>query len=58
VVLVGMGITSLSMSARAIAAVAARLGETTLEECQRAARVARDAATASQARQAVVSLFA
>lgn len=58
VVLVGLGITSLSMSPRAIATVAARLGEVTLEQCQSAARAARDAATAAQARQDVAAIFA
>ncbi|MGV8969808.1 MAG: hypothetical protein ACOH1J_05095 [Microbacteriaceae bacterium] len=56
VVLVGLSITSLSMSARAIAAVADQLGGVTLEQCQHAARAARDASTAAQARQAVASI--
>jgi len=42
-VLVGLGVTSLSMTHRALGAVAARLGGLTLDEC----RAAADAATAS-----------
>jgi phosphotransferase system enzyme I (PtsI) len=57
-VLVGLGVTSLSMSARAIAAVAATLAGVTLEQCQRAAIAARSSATAAHARQAAVSILA
>ena len=56
-VLVGLGISSLSMSARAIAAVAATLAGATLEQCQRAAAAATGSATAAQVRQSVVSIL-
>ena len=56
-VLVGPGVTSLSMSARAIAAVAATLAGVTLEQCTVAASAARGAATAAQARQAAISIL-
>ena len=53
VVLVGLGVTSLSMTPRSIAAVAAVLEKTSLSECRRLARVAADAPTAGRARAAV-----
>lgn len=53
VVLVGLGVTSLSMTPRSIAAVAAVLAQTSLSECRRLARVAADAPTASSGRAAV-----
>lgn len=53
VVLVGLGVTSLSMTPRSIAAVAAVLARTTLPECRRLAKVAADAPTAVAARSAV-----
>ena len=53
VVLVGLGVTSLSMTPRSIAAVAAVLARTTLPECRRLAKVAADAPTAFAARSAV-----
>ena len=57
VVLVGLGVTSLSMSARAIPAVAAELAAVTFEQCRRAADAAHDAPTAAEARHAAVSIL-
>lgn len=56
-VLVGAGVTSLSMSPRALAAVADRLGRVTFENCQTAARLALAASTAFEARRAVTSFL-
>jgi phosphoenolpyruvate-protein phosphotransferase (PTS system enzyme I) len=56
-VLVGLGVGSLSMSPRAIAAVAATIGGLTLAQCESAAAAATSAATAAEARQAVVSII-
>ncbi|MGA7688367.1 MAG: putative PEP-binding protein, partial [Jiangellales bacterium] len=53
VVLVGIGVTSLSMTPRSIAAVSAVLARTSLPECRRLATVALDAPTALAARNAV-----
>jgi phosphotransferase system enzyme I (PtsI) len=53
VVLVGLGVSSLSMTPRSIAAVAAVLARTSLPECRRLAKVALDAPTATSARAAV-----
>jgi phosphotransferase system enzyme I (PtsI) len=53
VVLVGLGVTSLSMTPRSIAGVAAVLSRTSLPECRRLANVAVDAPTALAARSAV-----
>ena len=53
VVLVGLGVSSLSMTPRSIAGVAAVLGATSLPECQRLAGVAVDAPTAVAGRNAV-----
>ncbi len=56
-VLVGLGATSLSMSAGAIRLVAARLSSVTLEQCQRAAGAAAGARSAQEARLAAVSIL-
>jgi phosphotransferase system enzyme I (PtsI) len=53
VVLVGLGITSLSMSPSALADVRATLRQYTLEQAQRAADAAIDARDADSARKAV-----
>jgi phosphotransferase system enzyme I (PtsI) len=53
VVLVGIGVASLSMTPRSIAAVANVLARTSLPECRRLAKVALDAPTAASARAAV-----
>jgi phosphotransferase system enzyme I (PtsI) len=50
VVLVGLGVTSLSMAPRAIPAVRAALAERTLDECRRLADAALSAADAATAR--------
>jgi phosphotransferase system enzyme I (PtsI) len=52
-VLVGLGITSLSMSARAVPLVGATLAGRSGDECAQLARVALDAPTAADARAAV-----
>lgn len=51
-VLVGLGVTSLSMTPRSLGRVAAALDAVTTEECRRAADAARGAATAVAARAA------
>jgi phosphotransferase system enzyme I (PtsI) len=51
-VLVGLGVTSLSMSAPALPAVRAALAAHTLDECRQAADAARTATTAPEARAA------
>jgi phosphoenolpyruvate-protein phosphotransferase (PTS system enzyme I) len=51
-VLVGLGITSLSCAASAVAAVGSRLGTVDLATCQRAAEVALAAADPRAAREA------
>ncbi|MGO2042594.1 MAG: putative PEP-binding protein, partial [Cellulosimicrobium funkei] len=53
VVLVGLGVSSLSMTARAIPDVAALLREVDVDECRRLARLAVDAESAAQARAVV-----
>ena len=53
VVLVGLGVTSLSMTPRSIAAVSEVLARTSLPECRRLAKVALDAPTALAGRNAV-----
>lgn len=55
VVLVGLGITSLSMTARAIPDVAAILAEVTLDECRELALLATSAETAEDAKARVRS---
>jgi phosphotransferase system enzyme I (PtsI) len=52
-VLVGMGMTSLSMSAAAVPAVRVSVGQVTREECENLARLALDAVDAVSARAAV-----
>ncbi|WP_428830391.1 phosphoenolpyruvate--protein phosphotransferase [Cellulomonas endometrii] len=52
-VLVGLGVTSLSMTPRALADVAAVLAEVTLEDCRRVAALAVGAGTAEAGRAAV-----
>ena len=52
-VLVGLGITSLSMSARALPLVGATLARLSLADCAALARLAVDADTAAAARTAV-----
>ena len=52
-VLVGLGVTSLSMSGPALGAVADAIGAVTMAECVRAAEVALDAADPAAARAAV-----
>ncbi|PYC99808.1 phosphoenolpyruvate--protein phosphotransferase [Microbacterium esteraromaticum] len=49
-VLVGLGVTSLSMAPRALGRVAAALAAVTPEQCRAAAEAAADAATAAEAR--------
>ncbi|WP_131732385.1 phosphoenolpyruvate--protein phosphotransferase [Actinomadura formosensis] len=51
-VLVGLGVTSLSMSAPSLPLVRAALARHTLAECRRAAAAAREARTAGRAREA------
>ncbi|MFC8921392.1 phosphoenolpyruvate--protein phosphotransferase [Cellulosimicrobium sp. NPDC057127] len=53
VVLVGLGASSLSMTARAIADVGALLREVDLDDCRRVARLALDAESAADARAVV-----
>lgn len=53
VVLVGLGVSTLSMSARALAPVSAVLATVTIDEARRLAAVALQAASAAVARQAV-----
>ncbi|MFD0865915.1 phosphoenolpyruvate--protein phosphotransferase [Tessaracoccus lubricantis] len=54
-VLVGMGITSLSMAAAALPAVGVQLSKITTERCRRAAEAALTAAPATDARSAAVA---
>ncbi len=58
VVLVGLGITSLSMAAGSIAAVRAQVGAVPLEECRRLGRLALAAGSADGARDAVGAALA
>jgi phosphoenolpyruvate-protein phosphotransferase (PTS system enzyme I) len=55
-VLVGLGIASLSMASACLADVRAALSERTLEECRALARAALDALSAVIARAAVAEL--
>ncbi|RQP10368.1 MAG: phosphoenolpyruvate--protein phosphotransferase [Microbacteriaceae bacterium] len=57
-VLVGLGATSLSMTPRALGAVAERLATYTLDDCRRAAEAALGAATADEARAAAARVLA
>lgn len=54
-VLVGLGVTSLSMASRSLGRVAARLAELSVEDCRRAADAAVGAISADAARAAVSS---
>ncbi|MEP6761722.1 MAG: hypothetical protein ABJA93_10215 [Sporichthyaceae bacterium] len=54
-VLVGMGITNLSMSAAAVPAVRVASGRLAFEECENLARIALDAVDAASARAAVAA---
>jgi phosphotransferase system enzyme I (PtsI) len=56
-VLVGMGITSLSMAAAAVRPVGARLAMATMEDCEDAAEAALAAADPTAARDAVRELL-
>jgi phosphotransferase system enzyme I (PtsI) len=53
-VLVGLGVSSLSAAAAAIAGVGAKLAQVTLAQCQAAAAAAMDGATAAEARAAAI----
>lgn len=57
-VLVGLGATSLSMSARALAGVSASLRRTDAQTCRRAADAAAGAASADDAREAAAAILA
>jgi phosphotransferase system enzyme I (PtsI) len=57
VVLVGLGVRSLSMAPRAVAAVRGALAEVELDLCRRAAEAARAAEDAAAARAAVAELL-
>ena len=57
-VLVGLGVTSLSMTPRALGTVAERLGRMRLEECRRAAAAAIASPTAAAARAAATAELA
>ena len=54
VVLVGFGVTSLSMAATSVPDVRSTLADHTLDECRHAARLALEAHTPRQAREAVI----
>ncbi|WP_323791863.1 putative PEP-binding protein, partial [Nocardioides sp.] len=56
-VLVGMGITSLSMAAAATRPVGARLATVTTQQCEEAAEAALEAADPAAARAAVLELL-
>ncbi|WP_311198439.1 phosphoenolpyruvate--protein phosphotransferase [Microbacterium sp. p3-SID336] len=56
-VLVGLGVTSLSMTPRALGRVAAALDAVTAEDCARAAAAARTASTAAEARGAAAEVL-
>ena len=58
VVLVGLGISSLSMAAGSIALVRSQVGRVTLDECRRLARLALAAGSAQAARDAVGAALA
>lgn len=55
-VLVGLGVTSLSMAPKKVAAVRASLAMHNFASCQRMAQAALDASTAVQAREAVIAI--
>lgn len=57
-VLVGLGVTSLSMSARAIPEVGSLLARTTYDQCRQLAEIALDAPSASAGREAVLARLA
>lgn len=57
VVLVGLGVSSLSMSPRSLASVADRLGRVTFAQCEEAAHRALAAISAREARAAVVAFL-
>jgi phosphotransferase system enzyme I (PtsI) len=57
-VLVGMGVTSLSMAPAAVRAVGAQLGQVTIDQCKQAAEVALAAADPQEARAAVRDVLA
>ncbi|MFV8243844.1 phosphoenolpyruvate--protein phosphotransferase [Mycolicibacterium peregrinum] len=57
-VLVGLGVTSLSMAPAAIAAVGAKLAQVTLQQCRAAAEAVLDTATAAEAREAALAALA
>ena len=57
-VLAGLGVTSLSMTARALGRVAAALAEVTPEQCRAAAQAALAAPTAAEARSAAAAALA
>ncbi|MCE4027548.1 phosphoenolpyruvate--protein phosphotransferase [Microbacterium sp. Au-Mic1] len=57
-VLIGLGVTSLSMTARSLARVSAKLRTVTAEDCGRAAAAALGSATAAEARAAVTAALA
>ncbi|WP_454787530.1 phosphoenolpyruvate--protein phosphotransferase [Mycolicibacterium lutetiense] len=54
-VLVGLGVTSLSMAPAAISAVGAKLAQVTLEQCRAAAEAVLATATAAEAREAALA---
>lgn len=54
-VLIGLGVTSLSMTPRALQSVAEALGDVTMEQCRRAAAAACSARSADMAREAARS---
>ncbi|MBT2210739.1 phosphoenolpyruvate--protein phosphotransferase [Actinomadura sp. NEAU-AAG7] len=56
-VLVGLGVTSLSMSAPSLPLVRATLAQHTLDECREAARAARAARTPAEARAAALAVL-
>ena len=56
-VLVGLGVSSLSMAARAITPVGLRLGELTVDDCRRAAAAATAAPDARGARDAALTIL-
>src|SRR5690606_23121179 len=56
-VLVGLGVTSLSMTPRALGRVAASLGGVSREDCQRAAEAVLAATTADEARAAASGIL-
>jgi phosphoenolpyruvate-protein phosphotransferase (PTS system enzyme I) len=54
-VLVGLGVTSLSMAPAAVSAVGAKLAQVTLEQCRAAAEAVLGTATAAEAREAALA---